>query len=53
MARELELGGKKSEAAGPLPLEEELVRQIRWFIGRRWLAGSGGILVFLGDELYP
>lgn len=37
---------KKAEIVVSLPLEEELIRQIRWFIKRRWLAGGGGILVF-------
>ncbi len=38
--------GKNTEILASLPLEEELIRQIRWFIRRRWLAGSGGILAF-------
>ncbi|HDZ49748.1 MAG TPA: hypothetical protein ENH69_00845, partial [Candidatus Aerophobetes bacterium] len=38
--------GKNAEILVSLPLEEELIRQIRWFIRRRWLAGSGGILAF-------
>jgi len=37
---------KKTEIVVSLPLEEELIRQIKWFIRRRWLAGGGGILVF-------
>ncbi|MCK4419654.1 HAMP domain-containing histidine kinase [Candidatus Aerophobetes bacterium] len=38
--------GKNTEILASLPLEEELIRQIRWFIRRRWVAGSGGILAF-------
>ena len=37
---------KKAEIVVSLPLEEELIRQIKWFIKRRWLAGCGGILAF-------
>lgn len=37
---------KKAEIVVSLPLEEELIGQIKWFIRQRWLAGGGGILVF-------
>ena len=37
---------KKTEIVVSLPLEEELIRQIKWFIRRRWLAGGGGIFAF-------
>lgn len=38
--------GKKIKVAASLPLEEELIRQIEWFIRRRWLVGGGAILAF-------
>ncbi len=37
---------KEAEIIVSLPLEEELIRQIKWFIKQRWLAGGGGILAF-------
>jgi len=37
---------QRIEVTPSLPLEEELLPQIKWFIRRRWLAGGGSILTF-------
>ncbi len=38
---------KETEVSSPsLPLEEELIRQIEWFIRQRWVAGGGSIVLF-------
>lgn len=37
---------KEAEVSASLPLEEELIRQIEWFIRQRWAAGGGSIVLF-------
>ncbi len=37
---------KETEVSASLPLEEELVRQIEWFIRQRWASGAGSIALF-------
>ena len=37
---------RKNEVVVSLPLEEELIRQNKWFIRQRWAAGGGGLFAF-------
>ena len=37
---------KETEVPASLPLEEELIRQIEWFIRQRWVAGAGSMVLF-------
>ncbi len=36
----------RNDVVVSLPLEEELIRQNKWFIRQRWVAGGGGLLAF-------